>query len=62
MFYLDLSLDTVTLASTLDIHIYQYMEINQMLINNPGSVEDVIHRVNRGMDGICKIIITFKTS
>ena len=62
MFYLDLSLDTVTLASTLDIHIYQYMEINQMLINNPGSVEDVIHRVNRGMDGICRIIITFKTS
>ena len=33
-----------------------------MLINNPGSVEDVIHRVNRGIDGICRIIITFKTS
>ena len=31
-----------------------------MLINNPGSVEDVIHRVNRGMDGIRMIIITFK--
>ena len=33
-----------------------------MLINNPGSVEDVIHRVNRAMDGIRMIIINFITS
>ena len=29
---------------------------NRTLGNNPGKVEDVIHRVNRIMDGIPRII------
>ena len=32
------------------------MEVNQTLRNNPGSTEDVIHRVNSRMDGIRRII------
>ena len=38
------------------------MAANRTLINNPGTVEGVIHKVNRIMDGIrriIRIIITF---
>ena len=32
------------------------MAANQTLRNNPGTVEYIIHRVNRGMDGIRRTI------
>ena len=32
------------------------MALNETLRNNTGSIEDVIHRVNRRADGISRII------
>ena len=32
------------------------MAANRTLRNNPGTIEDVIHRENRRMDGISRII------